>query len=72
MKKKAVFYSCLKQLLFFKKYNSMKTIWRKRNTQKIVRVFIDGEKYGYLNLDRLNKNIYIEKKDDKIILFTDY
>lgn len=72
MKKKARFFDCLKKFLLEKKYKNIISVHRKRNSVKIVKVFINWKNKGYLELDKLNRNIYIETNSDEVLLSTDY
>lgn len=75
MKKKVKYFDCLKKFLFQEKWKYKNIIWvhRKRNAVKIIKVFINWKSKGYLELDKLNRNIYIDTKtSEDVILSTDY
>lgn len=75
MKKKVEFFDCLKKFLFLdKKIKNIYKVWRSRNTNKIIKVFINWKFNWYVKLDKLNRNLHIEtqNQNDEINLFTDY
>lgn len=77
MKKKVQFYDCLKKFSIldnFKDTKNIKMVKYRRNTTKIIKVFLNWKNLGFLRLDKLNRNLYIETKDknEDINLFTDY
>lgn len=74
MKKKIKTFDCLKKFLFLKESRYKNIIWvhRKRNTTKIIKVFINWKSKGYLELNKLNRNLHIETNADEVNLFTDY
>ena len=74
MKKKVEFFDCLKKLLFLdKKINNIYKVWRSRNTNKIIKVFINWKFNWYVKLDKLNRNLHIETEaNSEIKIFTDY
>ena len=77
MKKKAKIYDCLKKFSIldnFKDTKNSKMVKYRRNTTKIIKVFLNWKNLGFLRLDKLNRNLYIETKDknEDINLFTDY
>lgn len=75
MKKKVEFYDCLKKFKFINndKLRSIRSINRKRNETKIIKVFINWNNKWYIKLDKLNRNLHIETEDNsEIKIFTDY
>ena len=77
MKKKAKIYDCLKKFSILDKNKDTKNIKMvkyRRNTTKIVKIFLNWKNHCFLRLDKLNRNLHIEtnNKNDEINLFTDY
>lgn len=77
MKKKAKIYDCLKKFSILDKNKDTKNIKMvkyRRNTTKIVKIFLNWKNHWFLRLDKLNRNLHIEtnNKNDEINLFTDY
>ncbi|PZM81823.1 hypothetical protein DLH72_04985 [Candidatus Gracilibacteria bacterium] len=74
MKKKIKTFDCLKKFLFLKesRYKNIIGVHRKRNTTKIIKLFINGKNKGYLEFDKKNRNLHIETSTDEVNLFTDY
>lgn len=77
MKRKAIFYDCLKKFSILendKFLKNLKQVKNRRNTTKIIKVFMNGKSVWYVKLDKKNRNLYIEtkNKNEDIILFTDY
>lgn len=74
---KAVFYDCLKKIHILwndKLLKNMKQVSNRRNTTKIIKVFMNWKNIWYLKLDKKNRNLHIEtkNKNEDINLFTDY
>ncbi len=77
MKKKAKIYDCLKKFSILDKNKDTKNIKMvkyRRNTTKIVKIFLNWKNHWFLRLDKLNRNLHIEtqNQNDEINLFTDY
>ena len=63
----------LKFFLDCSEFNTKKKISRARNRVKLVKVFVNWKSKWYIKLDRLNRNLHIEvKNNNEVDLFSDY
>ena len=61
MKKKVEFYDCLKKFLFLdKKINNIYKVWRSRNTNKIIKVFVNWNNKFYIIFYNITKKISLK------------